>query len=237
MSIPDGHDGLSRPRETARRGLRDQVSDAVLDLILRGRVAAGGRLRIDGLAAELGVSQTPVREALAHLERTGLVIREGFKGYRVAEPLTAEQGAQLMDVREMIEMQATRWFAEHLPDRVQELRAAQARHEQMAAEVAERLSTDTVDMPAFRSYFEADAAFHRVIYAGAHNPFLEQVAIDLGGHLHRLRETVLHHTYDMSQAVCEHALILAAAETGDSERMVAAMRRHMDGVRARSVRR
>lgn len=236
MSIPDEHAAAVRREEVARRGLRDQVSDAILDLIVHGGVAAGERLRIDGLAAELRVSQTPVREALAHLERTGLVTREGFKGYRVAEPLTPEQGAQLMDVREMIELQATRWFAEQLPHRVDDLRSAHARHQQRAAELADRLRADTVDMPAFREYFEADAAFHRVIYAGARNAFLEQLAADLGGHLHRLRETVLHHTYDMGPAVTEHAGILAAAEAGDPDLVVAAMRRHMDGVRSRSVR-
>lgn len=237
MTVPDHHDSRPGPREVARRGLRDQVYDALLDLIVRGSVAPGERLRIDGLAASLRVSQTPVREALANLERTGLVIREGFKGYRVAEPLTPDQGAQLMDVREMIEVQATRWFATHLPHGVDDLRSAHARHVQAAAEVAERLRADTVDMPAFRQYFDADAAFHRVIYAGTGNHFLEQMADDLGGHLHRLRETVLHHTYDMSQAVAEHAAILQAAEAGDAEGMIAAMQQHMEGVRDRSVRR
>lgn len=233
MSVPDHGDA---PREIARRGLRDQVYDAVLDLIVRGSVAPGERLRIDGLAADLRVSQTPVREALANLERTGLVTREGFKGYRVAEPLTDEQGAQLMGVREMIELQATRWYAAQLPGGVADLQTAHAGHVRAAAEVSELLGDGTVDMPAFRKYFEADAAFHRVIYAGSGNHFLMQMVEDLGGHLHRLRETVLHRTYDMSQAVAEHAAILAAAQEGDPDAMVAAMQQHMAGVRARSVR-
>ncbi|SDT23174.1 GntR family transcriptional regulator [Microlunatus soli] len=234
MSVPDHAGG---PREIARRGLRDQVYDALFDLIVQGSVAAGERLRIDGLAADLRVSQTPVREALANLERTGLVTREGFKGYRVAEPLTDQQGAELMDAREMIEIQATRWYAAQLPGGVDDLRAAHAGHVTAAAEVSELLRDGTVDMPAFRHYFDADAAFHRVIYVGSGNHFLMQMATDLGGHLHRLRETVLHRTYDMGQAVAEHAAVLKAAEAGDPDRMVAAMQQHMAGVRERSVRR
>lgn len=236
MSAPDRDDRRDAPREIARRGLRDQVYDAVLDLIVRGTVGPGERLSIDGLAGTLRVSHTPIREALANLERTGLVTREGFKGYRVAEPLTDSQGAQLMDVREMIERQATQWFGAQLPEGVDDLRTTHAEHVRTAAELSELLGDGTVDMPAFRRYFDADAAFHRVIYAGSGNHFLVQMAEDLGGHLHRLRETVLHRTYDMNQAVAEHAAILAAAEKGDSRRMLDAMIKHMAGVRDRTVR-
>ena len=235
MTIPDHDQRPSVPQEVARRGLRDQVYDAVLDLIVRGSVGPGERLRIDGLASTLKVSQTPVREALAHLERTGLVTREGFKGYRVAEPLTREQAAELMDVREMLELQATQWYAAHLPDGVDDLRAAHDRHVRTAAAVAERIQHQTVDMPAFRDYFAADADFHRVIYAGTRNHFLLQMAEDLGGHLHRMRETILHQSYDMGQAVDEHAAILAGAEAGDADAMMEAMRRHMAGIRERSA--
>jgi DNA-binding GntR family transcriptional regulator len=212
------------------------VYDAVLDLILEGTISPGERLRIDGVAADLKVSPTPVREALAHLERTGLVTREGFKGYRVAAPLTAAQGDQLMDAREMIELQATRWFARRLPAGVDDLRAAHDGHVRAAAETSDSLAGGSLDMPTFRKYFDADAAFHRVIYVGSGNQFLVQLADDLGGHVHRLRENVRHHTYDMNQAVAEHAGVLAAAQSGDEDAMVAAMQRHMAGVRERSVR-
>ncbi|QDP98704.1 GntR family transcriptional regulator [Microlunatus elymi] len=235
MTIPDHESQRAEPPEVARRGLRDQVYDAVLDLIVRGSIGPGERLRIDGLAGSLKVSQTPVREALAHLERTGLVTREGFKGYRVAEPLTPAQAAELMDVREMLEVQAAQWYAAHLPDGVDDLRAAHARHVRTAAAVAERIQHQTVDMPAFREYFAADAAFHRVIYTGTRNHFLLQMAEDLGGHLHRMRETILHRSYDMGQAVAEHAAILAAAEDGDAGALVEAMRRHMAAIRDRSA--
>lgn len=223
------------PPDAVRRGLRDQVYDAVLDLILQGAVPPGDRLRIERVADDLDVSPTPVREALANLERTGLVTREGFKGYRVAPPLTPAQAEQLMDTREMIEVQATRWFARSLPAGVDDLAAAHRQHIQAAAAFSRSLARGSVDMPAFRTYFDADAAFHRVIYLGSGNQFLVQLADDLGGHVHRLRQNVLHHTYDMNQAVAEHADVLAAAQSGDEDVMVAAMQRHMAGVRDRSV--
>jgi DNA-binding GntR family transcriptional regulator len=222
-------------RAAARRGLRDQVYDQVLDLILGGTLRSGERLGIDDLAGRLQVSPTPVREALAHLERTGLVTRTGFKGYRVAEPLTPEQVSELLDVRELLEVQAARWFARGLPTDLTELRAAHRRHIAAAAEVSERIQRHTADMRVFRAYFDADAAFHAVIHQGTGNRYLQQVVDDLGGHLHRMRETILHHNYDMSQAVAEHAAILSAAESGDPEAVVEAMQRHMSGIRRRSA--
>jgi DNA-binding GntR family transcriptional regulator len=74
-----------------------------------------------------------------------------------------------------------------------------------------------------------------VIHRGSGNRFLQQVVEDLGGHLHRMRETILHHSYDMSQAVAEHAAILAAAQAGDRTAVVEAMQRHMAGIRRRSA--
>ena len=89
-----------------RRGLRDQVYDRLLDMLLSNTMKPGERLGIETLAARLNVSPTPVREAMVQMERTGLVTRQGFKGYRVAAPLTEVQVIELMDAREMLEVQA-----------------------------------------------------------------------------------------------------------------------------------
>ena len=69
-----GSDG--KPRITVeRRALRDGVYDVLLELLLANGVAPGASLSIEGLARDLGVSPTPVREALGQLEHTGLVTR------------------------------------------------------------------------------------------------------------------------------------------------------------------
>src|SRR3954447_24962481 len=82
-----------------RRALRDGVYDAILEMLLAGQATPGESLAIDGLARQLGVSPTPVREALVQLEHTGLVTRAALKGYRVAPPLNPAGVAELMDAR------------------------------------------------------------------------------------------------------------------------------------------
>jgi DNA-binding GntR family transcriptional regulator len=189
----------------------------------------------ESLAARLNVSPTPVREALVHLERTGLVTREGFKGYRVAEPLSEQQMTELVDAREMLEVQATRWAVNSLPEMLPDLRAAHAQHAAATAEVLGRLQTERVDLRTYRQYFDADEAFHKVIMRFADNRFLAQMASDLGAHQHRMRQTIIHREYDVAQALAEHAAILAAAEALDADAVVGAMQDHMNGLRSRSV--
>src|SRR6478735_4678774 len=102
-----GSDG--KPRITVeRRALRDGVYDALLELLLDNGVAPGASLSIEGLARELGVSPTPVREALGQLEHTGLVTRAALKGYRAAAPLTQARMAELLNARSVVEVAAVR---------------------------------------------------------------------------------------------------------------------------------
>ena len=195
----------------------------------------GERLGIETLAARLNVSPTPVREALVHLERTGLVTREGFKGYRVAEPFSPTQMLELMGAREMLEVQATRWAVKALPELLPELRRAHALHTTATTEVLERLKTEPVDLRTYREYFAADEGFHKVLMRFAKNRFLAQMAADLGAHQHRMRQTIIHGEYDVAQALAEHGAILQAAEKVDAAATIKAMQTHMKGVRNRSA--
>ena len=77
--------------------------EELLASLVDGRHEPGDALSIDGVARELEVSPTPVREALARLESTGLVTRIAMRGYRVAPTLSTEELAELMDARLAIE--------------------------------------------------------------------------------------------------------------------------------------
>ncbi|HEY5848889.1 MAG TPA: GntR family transcriptional regulator [Microlunatus sp.] len=219
----------------SRKGLRDQVYDSVLELLMSHVLKPGERLGIDSLAHTLKVSPTPVREALVHLERTGLVTREGYKGYRVAAPLSEREMTELVDAREMLEVQATQWAGDKLTAALPDLRLAHALHTAATVDVLERLRTEHVDLQAYRDYFVADERFHQEIMKAAGNRFLTGMATDLGAHQHRMRQTIIRGEYDVAQALAEHAAILAAVESGDQEATVQAMRDHMAGIRARSA--
>lgn len=75
-------DSLAPPQLLKRHALADQVYDRLIADLVDGRLEPDSSISIDGLARTLGVSQTPIREALGRLEATGLVTRLPFKGYR-----------------------------------------------------------------------------------------------------------------------------------------------------------
>jgi DNA-binding GntR family transcriptional regulator len=220
------------PRRLARKVLRDDVHDVVLEMLLEG-VEPGASLSIDGLARELGVSPTPVREALVRLEHTGLVTRTALRGYRVAPPLDAGQMAELMDARELVEVAAVARAGDHLAELLPHLRAAHARHTEIAARLADQGSDARA--AAVRAYSDADWAFHVAIADASGNRYLAQVLAGLGFHAHRMRQDVGRGVSDAEEAVREHAAVLAALEVHDVGAATEAMRAHMRQVRARAV--
>ncbi len=196
-------------------------------LVMDGDVRPGDPLSIDALARELGVSSTPLREALARLESTGLVRRYAMKGYRVAPVLTPEELAELVDVRLALEPVAVRRaVASPSPELQRRLRDAVARLE--AAPRGDHFET-------FRDYLEADEAFHREIFAHAGNRFLTRAYESLGSQVQRFRLFSGEGVTDAEPTIHEHAAILAAIEAGDEDGAVAAMVRHLEGVRSRAI--
>src|SRR5690606_16217543 len=167
------------PQLLTRRALADQVYDRLIADLVDGRIEPDSAISIDGLARSLGVSQTPIREALGRLEATGLVTRLPFKGYRAAPPLSLEDLRQLSEARRVIEPANAR------------LAAAAA-----TAELCEALKGDITDLeqaprgPSFadiREYWEADERFHRINAENSGNTFLYLAYLDLHGTMHLLR--------------------------------------------------
>src|SRR4029450_9369594 len=95
-----------------RQVLADDVYEAVKALVMDHVIAPGARVSIDGLARQLGVSQTPIREALARLESDGLVTKEPLRGYRAPQSLTRSEGDDLFQFRLLIEPWAASRAAE-----------------------------------------------------------------------------------------------------------------------------
>lgn len=219
-----------------RRGLRDHVYDRILQLLLRGDVLPGARLSIDTIARELQVSPTPVREALVQLERTGLVTREALKGYRVAPPLDTEQLVELFDARLMLETTAARLAVPADIDFLDSLREALDDHAVAGRRLVDAFATGSVDVSYTTDYFTKDAAFHAVIFRHCGNHYIHEMSETLGGQLHRMRQSVLHGDIDVQEALAEHEAILKAYEGGVPDAPERAMRRHIEGVRDRSLR-
>ena len=216
-----------------QRGLRDRVYDRVLDVLMGHDVEPGMRLSIDGLARTLGVSPTPVREALVQLERTGLVTREANKGYRVSPPLAGDQLEALFDARLIVESGAVELAARGDVDGLRE-RLAAALDEQ-AAVAAEVASVGAAHAPEelMARFFRSDWQFHQLIFDATRNPFLEEMSEIITTRVHRMRQIVEGGGDDTDRAVHEHRAVVDALAVGPAE-AVAAMRHHIDAVRLRS---
>lgn len=228
--------GLQGLRSTIeRRGLRDHVYDRILHLLLNGDAAPGARLSIDTIARQLDVSQTPVREAMVQLERTGLVTREALKGYRVAPPLGAAQLRELFEARILLESHAARLATPASPAMLAELRAAEDVHRQVGEKVIAALGAGSTDVELTTAYFTADADFHRVVFRHCGNRYLTEMSESLGAQLHRMRQSVLHGVTDVREAIAEHEAVADAFAGDDPAAPEALMRHHIEQVRTRSL--
>lgn len=113
----EGIDNLAGPR-----GTTEQVAGLIREAIVSGRIAPGTWLREAQLAARIGVSRIPVREALARLEAEGMVERVPFRGARVAR-LTLEQVNESFMLRSILESAAAKMAAPHiLPEELTKIR-------------------------------------------------------------------------------------------------------------------
>lgn len=234
MDVP-----VSPPIPRLRRAMRDEVRDALLAMLMDGRLAAGTSVSIDQLSRDLGVSQTPVREALVEIEATGLVHRVAHRGYQVAPPMTAQQAAELADARLVVETTAAQWATRLLdPELLPNLRAAHRAHEEAAWAVREwdGVTRDRNGLPIpLKPYFEADWRFHQTILDHCGNGFLRRMVGSLGASVQRMRQNVHRGPVDTELAVAEHGRVLAAVETGDPQAAADAMRAHIEAVRERSI--
>jgi DNA-binding GntR family transcriptional regulator len=219
------------------RMLSEEVYRSIMRLVSRGQLQRGAPLRIMELARILNVSPTPVREGLSRLEATGLVVHVPRKGFRVAPPPTAEQLEKLMDARELLEVGAA-GLAIHSGDGGFAIALRQALVAQHAA--VDEFNAAPHDGPHSEdvawAVIDSDLAFHHVIFARTHNPFVGLMADALNGQAHRVGQSAMHGVSDSQEALSEHAAIVRATESGDRQAVESAMRMHLRLVRARARR-
>ena len=219
------------PKDQATRGvsrqvLADHVYEALLSALMDGRLEAGTPVSIDGMARELDVSPTPVREALARLEATGMVRRTALRGYRVAPLFTPLELADLMDARLVIEP-ANSFMACN--------RAGDGLVRELAQAIDDLKSAPRgPSFAEFRAYWQADERFHRLVAQHAGNQFLLSAYNALGGQVQRFRFFGGLGVTDADFAIAEHTEILKAIEAGDAGLARDKMIAHIQGVKLRS---
>lgn len=216
---------MSVPREDSaslgRRVLSDEVFERLTTMVMDHVVAPGARMSIDGLAAQLAVSPTPVREALARLEALGLARKEPLRGYRATPLLTRGELDDLYEFRLLIEPWAARRAAE---------RGGQAAGA-LAAMLADLDEAPEEGYARYRALADHDRRFHDELLRFAGNDHARVAFERTHCHLHIFR---LYYVQRVgSSALCEHAAIIEAVAGQDADAAEAAMRTHLVASRDR----
>ena len=220
MSLPEP---TAAPDRLNIASVVDQVYTAIRERISSGSLPRGARVHQEDLAEELGVSRTPVREALRRLAAEGLVEMRTNRGARVAD--VDQVGMRTSyEARTVIEPGAARLAAaRRLEEPLARMRAAVA---------AQRRSLRNVQ----RS-FEANREFHLALAEASGNEFLVQFAERLW--VARIGETIYERQVQTQERmlldVREHEQIVEAIEAGDGRRAESLVRRHLTDAMKRST--
>lgn len=217
--LPAGTGGEIRPVTPLprRQMLADDVHEAIKALIMDRVIEPGARVSIDGLARQLGVSPTPVREALARLETAELVVKEPHRGYRATALLDSEQLEDLYQFRLLIEP----WAAA----RAAELADAEG-HRRLRTEIESCATPSDESYDAYKALTAHDTRFHVLIAQLAGSDQVRLAFERTHCHLHIFR---LYYDRGIGrQTLEEHRAITDAILDGDPRTAEAAMRTHLE---------
>ena len=197
--------------------LPDHVYAVLKQRILSCVLAPNQRLVEKVLCAELGISRTPLREALNRLGHEQLVIFQPHAGYRVA-PITLEGFASLIEVRGMVEPPAAAMAAERAtPEDIRNLRSWAT------------LAFDPEDDRHYVDYCRANARFHLGVVRAARNPMLENIVMSALDLYQRPTYLRIGRQRDPGNPSAKHHAIVDAIERHDARAAQAAMRLHVHG--------
>jgi len=225
--------------------LADETYDAIRAKILDHEISPGQHVGIDELARELGVSQTPIREALARLESDGLVIKIPLRGYEATDLLSVQQFDQLFQFRAVIEPWAASAAAVRRAD------------DELGALHAELARADAIQRSSARAtadFVEHDSRFHALVARASGNGWVEESFVRTHCHLHLFRvytatfgsesaggsfvRSMFAEYYQNGStplALAEHRQIVSAIAAGSDDRAGELMLHHIESSRQRFI--
>jgi len=224
-----GKPDTKAPRKSARaspraikrsQGFVDEVFQRIRGDIMALRIPPDTRISIDSLARELGVSQTPIREALSRLEATGLVTKQHFVGYCSAPKLNRKQLDELYEMRLLLEPYAARCAAERMSDT-----GIQAVLRLSSAMEAGRSRS------SYNRFADQDSELHDLVAQGSGNRLVRDALAALHTHLHIFR--LRFHSEVTTEACTEHGMLVSALSRRHAADAEQAMRLHIEKSYAR----
>ena len=196
--------------------LRDVVFNTLREAILKGEIKPGERLMELQLAAKLGVSRTPIREAIRMLEQEGLAVTIPRRGAEVAR-MTEKDMQDVLQVREALDELAANIACECIT--LEELEQL----EQAMNSFEEAVYTKDIKRIA-----DTDMVFHDIIYHATRNPKLEMILNNLREQMYRYRVEYLKDEKNYPVLLKEHREILQGLTEKNKELVTNSMRRHVE---------
>jgi DNA-binding GntR family transcriptional regulator len=212
-TLPASYNSLPRKRivKVRKANLSEQVYKILKQMIGNYRFVPGSRLNVEQLTRDLGVSRTPIWEAVRRLEQEGLVKNEAKKGVSLVE-LTPGTAVELYTVREVLEGLAIRLAVERMDDHT-------------IRKMAECLKKqkDVIRRNDLIAYSQLDFDFHGFIYGKCGNRILQEMLENVKNKARPIPTLI---TPIFSTLYQDHALILKALKMRDPERAEKAVRDH-----------
>lgn len=201
---------LSRPQP-----LNELAEEAIRTAIIEGQLKFGDHLSEARLSRTLGISKTPVREALLKMKTEGLIETHPKRGTYVFRVRPQDIDA-LCEVREVLELAAVRLGL---------ARAGAALASNLAAIVANMRKA--LDADDFRAYQRLDADFHRVIVESAGNPYLDEAYAQISAKIATLRTRVHTMPGVMARSLVTHGKIARLVRVADVDALAALLSDHV----------
>jgi DNA-binding GntR family transcriptional regulator len=209
----------AKPRQPEKKNLSESVLAAIKDDLFSFRLMPGARFSENEVAQRLGVSRTPVREALYKLEREGYIQVLSRSGWSVRQ-FNFEYFENLYDVRVVLELAAVRRLCEmETPPPLDELREA------WLVPVEARL-TDAVAVGRM------DERFHEVLVGAAGNPEMARIYHDVTERIRIIRRLEFTMPERIRQTYSEHAQILRAVLKRKNDTATLLLRSHIEMAKA-----
>lgn len=188
-----------------------QAYEALKAMILDRRFPPGARINVEQVAKELGVSRTPVWEAVAHLAREGLVTNPPHRGVFVA----------ILTPQDILDLYAVRDVTEGLAARLAATRIDESALERMDASLAEQSAV--LARPDLAAYSALDAEFHAIVCEHCGNRHLQEVLRSLGDKIWPLKAPV---TPFLPQLYEDHRHLFDALKARQPDRAEAVIHKH-----------
>lgn len=195
--------------------LRDVVFKTLRQAILTGELKPGERLMEIHLANRLGVSRTPIREAIRMLELEGLVTMIPRKGAEVSR-ISKQDITDVLEVRASLDALAVRLCCERItPDEI------------LGLEEAASLFSEAINSGDLTAVAQADVDFHDIIVASSKNKRLKQMVDNLAERVYRYRLEYIKDKSSHNNLINEHREILDFIKAGDAKGAEEAIIKHV----------